>query len=143
MDDNKINARPDRPNLLAAEISLGLFNLTGWEGTFFNYWKSHIGSSDQWVLSWYGNVETREVKERIPAYDLAYLMDKLPKSFEYEDVEYFLTVGGGTKKKNWQIDYRDIDDGQYHAEDAPTLTEAAGLMAGFLVTSNILKGNKA
>ena len=141
--DNNINARPDRPSLLAPEISLGLYNLTAWEGTFFNYWKSHIGSNDQWVLSWYGNVETREVKERIPAYDLVYLLDKLPKTIEVDEEEYFLTIGGSTIENGWQVDYRDIDDSQYHAEEAKTLPEAAGLMAGFLVSAGVLRGKEA
>jgi hypothetical protein len=142
MEDN-INARPERPNLLAAEISYGLYNLTGWEGTFFNYWKSHVGSGEQWVLSWYGNVETRELKERIPAYDLTYLLDKLPKTIEHEGNEYFLTIGGSTQDNGWQLDYRDTDDGQYHAEEAETLAECAGLMAGHLVSNGLLQGKEA
>ena len=142
MEDN-INAQPSRPNVLAPEISLGLYNLAGWEGTFFNYWKSHIGSNGSWVLSWYGNIETREVKERIPAYDLGYLLDKLPTSFEHEGNEYFLTIGAGSEDGTKQIDYRDLDDGQYHAEVGKTYTEAAGLMAGKLLSDNILPGKVA
>ena len=143
MEENTVNAQPDRPTLLSANLSLGLFNLSGWGGTFFNYWKSNIGSQNQWVLSWYGNVETREVKERIPAYDFSYLLEKAPKSFEHNGSEYFLSLDVSTDGTQWQVDYRDIDDGQYTAEVADTLTEALGRVLGQLIEDGIIPGKAA
>lgn len=137
MEDN-INAAVQRPTLLPDFKSEALYNLTSWTGTFFNYWKSNIGSRDQWVLSWYGNVETRELKTRIPAYDLGFLLNKLPTSIiDENENEYFLTIGRSASD-GWQIDYRDTDDGQLCAEDEETLVEAAANMATYLYSNNYL-----
>lgn len=137
MEDN-INAAVNRPTILPDYKSEALYNLTGWVGTFFNYWKSNIGSRDQWVLSWYGNIETREVKTRIPAYDLGFLLEKLPSSITDKDGnEYLLTIGR-TTSGGWQVDYRDIDDGQWCAEDEDTLVEAAANIATYLYTNNLI-----
>lgn len=142
MEDN-INANMQRPSLLSDTSSAGLYKMTGWTGTFFNYWKSNVGSNNQWVLSWYGNVETREVKERIPAYDFMYLLEKAPKSFTHEDTEYFLNLDVDATGTQWQVDYRSENDGQYTAEVSDSLVEALGKVLGNLVDSNIIPNGVA
>lgn len=143
MENDTINAKMERPQLLSEALSLGLYNMTGWDGTFFNYWKSNIGSNNQWVLSWYGNIETREVKERIPAYTFNDLIEKAPKSFEYNSTEYFLNLDVAADGTQWQVDYRDEDDGQFCAETAETLVEALGKVLGHLVDKRVLQGKEA
>ncbi len=142
MEDN-INANMQRPTLLSTGVSGQLYDATGWAGTFFNYWKSHVGTNNQWVLSWYGNVETREVKDRIPAYDIAYLLNKAPKTFTHEDIEYSINLDIAADGDKWQVDYRDENDIQYHAVVADTLVEALGLMMCTLVGENIIPNGKA
>lgn len=141
--EDTINANIQRPSLLSDTSSLGLYNLTGWTGTFFNYWKSNVGSNNMWVLSWYGNVETREAKERIPAYDFMYLLDKAPKSFTHKDKEYHINIDVDATGTKWQVDYRTDNDGQYIAEVSDSLVEALGLVLGTLVTDNIIPNGKA
>lgn len=59
------------------ELCKELYELTGWDGTFWNYSRSS-GSDFPFKLGHKGSVETREVKERYPAYSLGYLIRKLP-----------------------------------------------------------------
>ena len=62
-----------------------LYEISGWNDTFWNYNRS-LGRDGDFTLSHKGSIETREVKERIPAYDLGYILDKL-KTWRFIDIE--------------------------------------------------------
>lgn len=95
-------------NVASPELCEQVYKELGWKGTYWNYWRSKI--SNEWVLSHVGAIETREVKERIPAYDLGFLFDTLPREIKLEDGYYALSImsvhdkwrgayGGGKYKK--------------------------------------------
>jgi hypothetical protein len=73
-----------------------------------------------------------------PAYDLGYLLRKLPSSIPTKTTEYFFQMAPGVDAK-WQIDYRDINDGQYTAVVADTPENACAKLAIELFKANILK----
>jgi hypothetical protein len=64
-------------NVASLELCKELYELSGWEDTFWNYSRSS-GSDFPFRLGHKGSIETREVKERYPAYDLGYLLRRLP-----------------------------------------------------------------
>lgn len=74
-----------------------LYELSGWVGTQ-NYWKSFINhQADKWsefkVVDFNGAKIPKDFgEETYPAYDLGYLLRKLPKEIEHRDVYYSLVV---------------------------------------------------
>jgi hypothetical protein len=91
------------------EVCKDLYKLSAWEGTEFDYareWDKPASHPDcRLVLPAYyliGHNEHREFGtkiERIPAYDLGYLLRKLP--IEFEDFWLELTSAG----QNWYAGY--------------------------------------
>lgn len=69
-------------DIASVELCKELFEVSGWDGTFFNYSRSsHYKDAEPdhpFVVGYRGSIETREVKERYPAYDMGYLMRKFP-----------------------------------------------------------------
>jgi len=92
-----------------------LSKLIKWDDTYWNYWRSRI-SQDKWVKSHRGAIETREVKERIPAYTTGYLLRKLAHLYPHL---LFQRKGVISKDPMW-VAFPIEDDGLFmQIEDTP------------------------
>lgn len=109
--DNFNVIEPQRPLIIDASICEVIYKQTNWTGTFFNFWRSQVGSAGQWVLTWYGNVETRELKERIPAYDISYVINKLPTTLTLDDEIFSLEIIYNQEDNEWTVQYVNLVTG--------------------------------
>lgn len=87
-----------------------LSEISGWGDTYWNYSRSsHYKDTEPehpFVLGHRGSVETQELKERYPAYDLGYLLRKLPE--RTENIRDTVLLGRATDNKVWSIVYQDL-----------------------------------
>lgn len=89
-----------------------LYEVSGWTGTF-NFWEQSDGvpSGEPYLIQpelmrRYGLWGTQEVKKRWPAYDLGYLLRKLPE--RDKDIRNTVMLGRATGNQGWSCIYRDF-----------------------------------
>ena len=105
-------------NVASLELCRELYELSGWRNTEHNYPGEKISKGTA------GTKDDPHIVTVIPAYDLGYLLRKLPMQIPSEsgdeDDNYCFQLTEGLEAK-WQIDYRDRYDGQFTAvvDDIP------------------------
>jgi hypothetical protein len=116
------NLDMDNGHLASPELSEELYKLQMGRGimedTYWNYWRSAI-SKNEWRMSHKGAIETREVKDRINAYDTDYLLKLIPQTIKYNDSYYRLMLSSYNDR--WRAEYGGV---KHHIFTSQTNTPA-------------------
>lgn len=115
-------------NTASIELCRELYELAGWHDTYWNYSRSS-GTDGPFRLGHKGSIETREVKERYPAYELGFLQRKLPYGFTI--VTRF--------NEGWLASWAKTADADDYATEADTPENAVCELAIELFKQGVLK----
>lgn len=116
-------------SVASLELCRELYQLSGWDGTHFLYTKSGKVSTIASMFSY----------KPLPAYDLGYLLRKLPPELSDEDSRVYLSMNI-SMTQNWCARYADAAGNRMNIEKfyAPTPEDAACKMAIKLFKQGIL-----
>lgn len=135
-------------HVASLELCRELYELTGWGDN--GYWREDIlwwyenslpGQKPDWRVQ--GLSEAAKIGViRFPAYDLGYLLRKLPRSLPNHHTSAYLIVKceepEGSEKQSWSCSYGLIDDAK-HYNYASTPEDAVCKLAIELFRQGILK----
>lgn len=103
------------------ELSEQLYQLSGWEAD--EWWHEHMIVGLDPIVTIKGDPETGE--PICPAYDLSFLLRKLPRMHYEGRTPYFLTLMNGDQQAtNWICDYMGLMQQWLHQYDKAKLVEA-------------------
>lgn len=121
-------------NLASLELCKELYELSGWNPKHFIYDTSYTDNWLRWVAEFDPGTRERMLLKAVPAYDLGYLLRKLPRISE----DYWLTVQPVVFPQ-WCASYDQMDGITTKFESfADTPEDAAAKLAIELFTQGIL-----
>lgn len=134
-------------NVASLELCKELYELSGWETKKDDTNLYHIQQEGEHSVSpvVFDNCCWREYEGNeivCPAYDLGYLLRKLPMlipAVPDDGDPYLFQMTEGAKSGTWQIDYRDVDDGQFTAAVADTPEDAACALLIKLIEEKVIE----
>ena len=124
-------------NVASLELCRELYELNGWKlpkvgsGWWFTY-----PDGEQVLFASERPEHWDEAVEKVPAYDLGYLLRKLPRT-DKEDIYAHATVA--TIRKDDFACYWESDTGEYYTSEGQTPEDAAAKLAIELFKQGILK----
>lgn len=104
-------------NVASLDLCRELYELSGWSDTYFHWGGAHVkgGTPRTWrVTAIKGRAGTTPIKYSYPAYDLGFLLRKLPAMDEHND---FITLFHSPTGP-WVMDYADDEFEADTPEDA-------------------------
>lgn len=104
-------------NVASLENCKELHELSGWWSTFCNYyWDAEPVTTDSAIVRpAYLGVEPRE--NQLPAYDLGYLLRKLPRHVTKKRNYHLTLMNGNENDDNWVADYFSLTGDAWYSVD--------------------------
>jgi hypothetical protein len=129
-------------NVASLELCKELYELSGWDDTYFS-WNFNSSVPEQ---GWYVDDDNLAYpkSDTYPAYDLGYLLQKLPKNISRNGNLYWLTLDCNLREE-WMVWYNGrssddlMPDVDYSLVCADTPEDAAAKLAIELFKQGILK----
>jgi hypothetical protein len=124
-------------NVASLELCKELYELSGWQGTNVSWYEQN----GKYRLKQYST----KTYEGVPAYDLSYLLRKLPNTvmFADDEVDGWLTLSTADNPKFWAAFYQNVD-GEARQEfigNGETPEDATASLAIALFESGVLKND--
>lgn len=126
-------------NVASLELSKKLYELSGWNDAPFAYDTSYADNWLRYIEDFPGDTRERRGVDIIPAYDLGYLLRKMPR-VDKDGIFAWVTVSNGTN--DWTA-YWESDQGLYASRSGDTPEDVACKLAIELFNQGILtRGDK-
>ena len=97
-------------NVASRQLSKELYELSGWDATPNIYWRDSLSQPDVWFTDHAHNnpeLQVFNVEHKLPAYDLGYLLRKLPDGVKLERQRRYMP-SEDTSREQWVIEPGDL-----------------------------------
>lgn len=134
-------------NVASLELSKELYELSGWGATGNIYWRDTVSEPTVWFTDHAHNdpeLQVFDAENKLPAYDLGYLLRKLPDTIDLDDdADRVLTLQpmrGLRGSGRWDASYDNVDKVQDSRLDcfSDTPEDSAAMLAIELFKQGVL-----
>jgi hypothetical protein len=127
-------------NVTSLELSKELYEISGWDGVDYSYCRNVGQEWEPWSSTEQSDYSYPGFETGPPAYDLGYLLRKLPADlpYEIETTTHFAALTIETDVDHWYASYSILDH-DLHTARAKTPEDAAAKLCITLFKQGILK----